>query len=173
MAFPRLVLKPSKLDGVGVWTTQRIEAGAPVLRFDGPTMTSARLPADDDVTGARDRYMQIGPDRYLGPSGKLDDHVNHSCAPNTAVRISPGKVALEGPIVRLVALAPIEADTEVTWDYSTTMLKDPWTMRCRCRSPRCRRTVKEWSRLPAEVQRQHVRSGMVPAYVLAAWKGPG
>ena len=53
---------------------------------------------------------QVDEDLYMGPSGEADDYVNHSCDPNSAFLHRNGDHFL-------VALKPIAAGTELTFDY--------------------------------------------------------
>lgn len=104
-----------------------------------------------------DRYIQIGPDAYLGPSGATDDLVNHSCDPNAGVIITGKSVALN-------AIRDIAEGEEITWDYSTTMFEDDWTMACHCGSPLCRGVIREFRLLPKEIRKRYISLGIVPSY---------
>lgn len=149
-----LVLKPTPV-GKGVFTTARIEPGEIVTRFAGPVKRDAEL-----ATGwEEDHAIQIGPDLYLGPSGGLDDFINHSCDPNGGIRIA-------GLKVEFVAIRVIHPGEELTFDYSTTMSRDRWRMACRCGARGCRGLVREFRFLPPTVRDRYVSLGIVPAYVL-------
>lgn len=80
--------------------------------------------------------------------------VNHSCNPNAGLRETT-----------LLALKDIYRDEEITYDYSTTMNEDFWTMRCDCRSPRCRGEVKDFKYLPEHVQERYLALGIVPEWL--------
>ena len=76
------------------------------------------------------RYsVQVGPDLHVQPApGIPEDSVraawrflNHSCSPNAA---------FHGPV--LVALAPIAAGEEITFDYNTTEATMAEPFECRC-----------------------------------------
>lgn len=79
-----------------------------------------------------DRYIQVGEDKYLGPSGDFDDFINHSCDPNSGIQIKGKKVVL-------LAIKDIKQNEEITWDYSTTMDEDDWEMDCQCGCLKCRK----------------------------------
>lgn len=149
-----LVLKSTPV-GKGVFTTVRIEPGEVVARFGGPVKRGAELASGWE----EDHALQIGPDLYLGPSGGLDDLINHSCDPNGGIRI-------EGPKVEFVAIRVIHPGEELTFDYSTTMSKDRWRMVCRCGASGCRGLVREFRFLSAAVRARYASLGIVPAYVL-------
>jgi hypothetical protein len=106
-----------------------------------------------------DHYVQIGPDRYLGPSGGADDYVNHSCDPNSGLKI-------RGTTVDLVAIRNIEPGEEITWDYSTTMDEDDWEMDCRCGAASCRKRIRDFKQLPVPVRERYIRLGIVPQYAI-------
>jgi len=55
---------------------------------------------------------------------------------------------------------------EIAYDYSITMLDDPWEMACRCGSRACRKLVREFRFLPPEVRKRYIGLGIVPDYVL-------
>jgi hypothetical protein len=132
-----------------------VPAGDPVLEFIGSLYCAAELTDPDTF----DHSLQIGPDTYLGPSGRLDDYVNHACDPNCGI-----VNALEH--VLLVAIRPIAAGEEIAYDYSTTMINRTWRLEvCRCGSPRCRGFVGDYVDLPRAVRRRYERLGVVPSYV--------
>ena len=77
--------------------------------------------------------------------GRIDDLVNHSCAPNAGLRFGARGVFL-------VAIRDIAAGEEIAWDYSTTLQDSPWRMICQCRAPECRRVIGNFDALPADRQ---------------------
>ena len=103
--------------------------------------------------------VQIGPDLYIGASGKADDFVNHSCDPNAGLLI-------DGTHVRLVAIREIAQGEQITFDYSTTMDEDDFEFDCRCGSPACRGRIRDFKYLPAELRFRYFRLGIVPKYNL-------
>ena len=110
------------------------------------------------MSGASDRYLQIGRDRYMGPSGRIDDLINHSCSPNAGLRFTDDGVFL-------VALRPIAPGEEIAWDYSTTLADPDWSMQCACGSPECRGVIRAFALLPAEVQDRYRAMGIVAPYL--------
>lgn len=154
-----LTTRRASTGGFGVFTRDPIRAGSLILEYGGAVVRGDELPSPYPADG--DRYLQIGPDLYRGPSGGFDDYVNHSCDPNCWLRINGDRVVQ-------IALRDIAAGEELTFDYSTTMLDDGWTMPCACGSPSCRGTVAEFAKLPAEVRKRYRDLRIVPAYVQAA-----
>ena len=143
--------------GKAVFAARAFADGEALLRFSGPRVR--RVPAGSH--GADDRYVQVGADEYLGPSGRVDDLINHSCAPNAGLRFDNGGVLL-------VALRPIAAGEEVSWDYSTTLKDSDWRMACDCRAPECRRVIGNFDTLPADRQRWFIQRKLVAPYLYAA-----
>lgn len=145
--------------GSGVHAGRVYSPGSEVLRFGGPVIDVVNVPFP--LKPEEDHYLQIGKRTYLGPSGNIDDLVNHSCDPNCKVTIAHGVVAL-------IALCEIEKDEEVTFDYSTTSTEDlsKWSLTCMCESPRCRRIISGFHTVPKETQQDYIARKLVPAYVL-------
>lgn len=142
--------------GRGVVAARAIRRGEIVLTFGGPLLPLARL---SDFT----HCLEVAPGLFLGPSGMLDDYVNHSCDPNCAVEIGAGGVALR-------AIRRIAPGCEVTFDYSTVMVTDPTTFACSCGTARCRGTVRAFGTLPDPLREAYVRRGLVPGFVTG--RGP-
>ena len=152
----RLVLKDCK-HGKGVFTTQAINTGNEVLQFGGSIVGSDQLP--NPYLADNDYYLQIGDKIFLGPSGDIDDYVNHSCCPNTGVLFDSG-------VIKLVAVTSIPAGSEITFDYSTTMDNSRWEMDCACLSRYCRHKIKNFVELEFEIQARYIQLGIVPDYIL-------
>jgi len=145
--------------GVGVFATRPFSLLEVVLRFDGPRLKRSQMPFH--IPDEEDHYLQVGPDDYLGPSGKVDDFVNHSCSPNCGVVI----INDERPL--LVALHPIRYGEELTFDYSTTSTDtDTWALTCLCETSACRRVISGFAMLPRSVQERYIEMGIVPKYVI-------
>jgi len=145
------------LYGKGVFAAENIDFGEEVLQFGGPIVGVEELPRP--YTAENDYYLQIGTSVFLGPSGKLDDYVNHSCTANTVVIFDSG-------IIKLVACDFIPAGNQVTFDYSTTMDNFWLEMECACGSDNCRQKVKNFVDLSAQLQSKYIKMGVVPEYIL-------
>lgn len=152
----KLIVKTA-VHGRGVFAGEKISAGTKILCFTGPILRHAQ-------TTPQTYAVQIGPDRYLGASGGLDDCVNHSCDPNAGLVIDSDK-AVEAD---LIAIRDIAEGEEICFDYSTTMAEDDFEMACRCGSPRCRGVVRDGKHLPEDLWRKYVSLGIIPGYVQVA-----
>jgi SET domain-containing protein len=65
----------------------------------------------------------------------------------------------------LVAIKNIQKGEEITWDYSTTMKNDDWTMMCQCGAKNCRKIIKEFKFLPKERKLFYQKTGIIPQYI--------
>jgi len=142
--------------GRAVFAAVAFREGERVYKFTGPMVRADRLPAD--LNGARDHYVQVTSDRYLGPSGRIDDLINHGCTPNAGLRFTDHGVVL-------IAIRDIEPGEEITWDYSTTLADSNWHMICQCRSPECRRVIGNFATLSAEKQAWYRARNLVAPYL--------
>ena len=93
-------------------------------------------------------------------SGGLDDLVNHSCNPNTGLWQVGGRTYL-------LSLRTIPKDDELFFDYSTSMVDEPWSMECLCGDAICRGKIANFLDMPDEVQQRYARAGVLPAHVWA------
>ena len=142
--------------GRAVFAVEGFAEGDVILRFAGPRIAAAKLPRR--LAGRADRYLQVAHDAYLGPSGGVDDLINHSCAPNAGVRFL-------GDEVYLIALRPIAAGEEIAWDYSTTLADPNWSMACACGAAECRGTIRAFATLPRERREWYLARNLVAPYL--------
>ena len=104
--------------------------------------------------------IRFGPNTYLDPSSDAGRYLNHSCEPNAGIRKWNNQLFL-------VAAQRIQKGTQVVIDYSTTLGDDDiWTMRCNCGTTICRKTIRRFGTLPAALQLEYLRAGLVPGYIV-------
>jgi hypothetical protein len=139
--------------GRGVFTDAPIVAETRIIQFTGPLLRYAE-------TTPQTYALQVGPDMYIGESGGLDDIFNHSCEPNSGMRI-------DGIRADLYAIRDIAAGEEICFDYSTTLDEDDFTMPCVCGTPSCRKIIRDGKYLPEETWQRYLRLGILPEYVRA------
>jgi hypothetical protein len=142
--------------GKAVFAAQAFDEGDRLIEFTGRRFRAARVPSL--MRGQSDRFVQVTPEHYMGPSGRIDDLVNHSCAPTAGLRFADSGVFL-------VALQPIAAGEEITWDYSTTLAESNWHMICQCRSLECRRVIGNFATLSPERQEWFRARNLVAPYL--------
>jgi hypothetical protein len=152
-----LILKEVPGKGRGVFATGNFNVGQFVLEFVGDIRD---IDTFSDLTYA----LQVGPKDFMTASGGIDDYVNHSCDPNTGIRLEDGRIIL-------FALRTIKSGEEITFDYATTQEGGFWTMNCCCESPACRMTIGDFSDLPSERQAFFIDQDAVLPYVLENVKG--
>lgn len=142
--------------GKSVFATDGFAAGVTITRFSGARLPARKLPRR--LLGRADRYLQIASDTYLGPSGAIDDLINHSCAPNAGLRF------LDDAVI-LIALRDIAPGEEVAWDYSTTLADASWAMTCACGAAECRGVIRAFETLPVERQEWYRARNLVAPYL--------
>jgi len=142
--------------GKAVFAAASFAEGQPLLEFTGRRFRAARVPSL--MQGESDRYVQVTPEHYMGPSGRMDDLVNHSCDPNAGLRFTDDGVFL-------VAIRAIAAGEEVTWDYSTTLKESNWHMICQCRASGCRRVIGNFETIDPDRQQFYRARNLVAPYL--------
>lgn len=153
----RIISTGKSRNGKGVFAERFIKKGEEIIEFHGQIFKFQDLPNPYDAV--EDHYVQIDEGLYMGPSGKEDDLINHSCNPNSGLVIKNAKVAL-------IAINDIRRGEEITWDYSTTMDEDNWEIDCHCGSVNCRDTIRDFKHLPMDVKEKYAELGIVPEYNL-------
>jgi len=131
-----LVVRPSRIHAVGVFTTTIIRKGARVVEYSGPRLTPEE--ANRLYDGAPRTYLYGLEDGKTIIDGEgMGAYLNHSCDPNCEVDEVKNRVWI-------LALRDIAAGEELLWDYSLYDDDDPAP--CHCGSPKCRGTMysREW-----------------------------
>jgi len=102
--------------------------------------------------------LQVDSDGFKLANGNLDDFTNHSCIPNTGIRLTT-----KGTII--LAIRNIAPHEELTYDYSTYINNPYEGFYCGCGTARCRGTVGDFKSLPLEQQRTYLDLDIVGAFV--------
>jgi len=137
--------------GRGVFAARRVELGDLVWDYAGEERWIK------DIPKRLWRYcFQVDYDKYVVPEkGSIGWFMNHSCEPNCVIM---GRT-------RIVALRRIEAGEEVTFDYSTNVGWEGYSMRCKCGTTGCRKVVRSYAFLPDELKGHY--GACVSAFLLA------
>lgn len=151
-----LVVGDSKL-GKSVFANNNFKKGEEIIEFTGKSFTRKQLPAPYNMDN--DYYVQVGKNKYLGPSGSFDDFINHSCNPNSGLIFKNNKIIL-------TAIKNIKKGNEIMWDYSTTIDEDDWKMSCLCGSKLCRKKIRDFKYLPKKIKKKYIGLGIVPDFIL-------
>src|SRR5271156_4346544 len=69
--------------GKGLFSSVRIPADAIILEITGPVLADR----DIDKKADMETYLQVGPNTFIGPSGDIDDFINHHCDPNCKLHV--------------------------------------------------------------------------------------
>jgi hypothetical protein len=146
--------------GLGIFTAKPFKEGEQVLvDLDGDYYDRVvsydqlkRFGIDLDIT------FQVGLDAYKLPTGSLEDFTNHSCDPNTGIKLLPS-----GTII--IALRNIAVHEELTYDYSTYLNNPYEIMNCRCGSNKCRGVIGNFASLPNCLKRRYLDLGIVGDFV--------
>lgn len=137
---PKAAVKPSRIQGRGLFAVGRIARGEIVCVKGGYVFDRRRLEEIEPRLGPAE--IQIGEDLFIGPVEESEREggmifSNHSCDPN---------IGVVGQIV-FVALREIEAGEELTHDWATTD-DDDYRLECRCAATNCRKVItgQDWRR---------------------------
>jgi SET domain-containing protein len=131
-----LVVRPSRIHAVGVFTTEPIRKGARVVEYSGPRLTAEE--ANRLYDGAARTYLYGLDDGKTVIDGEgMGAYLNHSCDPNCEVDEIKNRVWI-------LAIRNIAAGEELLWDYNLYDDDDPAP--CHCGSSKCRGTMysREW-----------------------------
>ena len=125
--MPGVVVKKSRIEGLGVFAARNFKKGELVLRWD-----ISRQLSEEEVKQAPEnekRYLAFSGGKWVLqlPPAK---YVNHSCEPNTFVK-GFCDIAKRG----------IKKGEEITSDYSTVP-EPEMNMKCNCGSKKCRKTIQ-------------------------------
>ena len=163
--FP-IEYRPSSDFGGGLFATRALQPGQLVASFDGEFWEWAdsveQLP-NEFPDYIRDHTIQYAPGKSRDSTAQgLARYANHSCEPNCGIV----------NLFEVVAMRPIAAGEQITWDYAMSENND-WFMLCRCGTPKCRRIITGYRNLPPETRQAY--AGYVSQWLLDAdipYEGP-
>jgi len=131
-----LVVRPSPIHSVGVYTSTPIRKGVRIVEYDGERITPEE--ADRRYEGAARTYLYgLEDGKTIIDGYGMGAFLNHSCDPNCEVDEIKGRVWI-------FAVRDIAAGEELVWDYNLYDDEDPAP--CHCGSRKCRGTMysREW-----------------------------
>ncbi|GIW65978.1 MAG: SET domain-containing protein-lysine N-methyltransferase [Candidatus Parcubacteria bacterium] len=163
--YKNLEVKKSN-NGLGLFAKKDFKKNDIILEFIGKIISRDHFNKikSKKIKKIIDDYsIQIDEDIFIVGTGKnkkiYDDFINHSCDPNSYVYINGNKVIL-------IALKNIKQGEEITYDYSTTMYKDSWSIKCNCGSKICRKKIREFRFLPPKIKIKYFKLGILPDYIV-------
>jgi len=131
-----LVVRPSPIHSVGVYTSTPIRKGTRVVEYAGERITPEE--ADRRYDGVSRTYLYGLEDGKTVIDGEgLGAFLNHSCDPNCEVDEIKGRVWI-------FAIRDIARGEELVWDYN--LYDDDEPAPCHCGSAKCRGTMysRDW-----------------------------
>ena len=152
-------IKHSPLGGNGLFAEKNFPKNTVLMRLDGIKLT--RKEAFDMPGNNGDNLLQIGKDLYLDFTGKSHLFINHSCAPNSFVKVYVNTGFLMSAI-------PIHKDDEILIDYSLTSLEtnNEWNMNCNCGVYGCRKVISGYDSLTDDKKARYKELGMIQDFIL-------
>lgn len=156
-----IYLADTRRCGLGIFTAKAFQGGDVVMTDDDGdyydnVVSYAGLTALGINLGMT---LQVSLDGFKLPNGNLDDFTNHSCDPNTGIRLTK-----RGFII--LALRDIRPHEELTYDYSTHLNNPYEAMSCHCGAATCRGVIGNFRTLPEELQRKYRALGVAADFVL-------
>lgn len=145
----------TKDKGKGVITTVSIPARSPIFEFSGELLSESSMPDPNHPA-----LLQINHDTFIGPSGDVDDYINHSCDPNCYLHIVGNRAII-------YSLYLIPANSELTFDYSTSSTDtiEKWHLDCKCGSKKCRKLISGLSYLDDSLKKEYQDKKMIPMFL--------
>lgn len=145
-AVPPVVARPSRIEGLGIFTTRALSPGESITRVAIVREITADAPLRPELDERVEHCAY--PDGRMVLVAYPERHVNHSCDPNAYERFDTDGSCL-------VARRPIAAGDEITIDYNVNITGGTaWP--CRCGASRCRGVVAgEFFDLPIAWQREY------------------
>ena len=125
----RVEVRPSAIDGRGAFAAEAIPARRKIGEIRGEPISVRE--AQQRVRGlARIMIVEVSERRAIDASRSNDvlRFTNHSCAPNSVLRIRQGRV-------ELYAMRDLAAGEELTVHYGESHHRGQ--LACRCGAPRC------------------------------------
>ena len=127
---PHLVIRKSKIDSEGCYTTEAIKNGAFVVEYTGPRLTIKQ--ADALYDKHRETYLfGLTDGKHVIDGQGVAAFINHSCDPNCEVEEVKGRVLI-------TAIRDIKAGEELTYDYNLYDGELDDSSLCACGAERCR-----------------------------------
>lgn len=140
----KIYIGKSPIQGKGIFAGENINKGDLIQYISGRRVR--KLPRTKKEALSIPTWFGLSRQFWMDPKDGVFRFLNHSCAPNAAIRGTKS----------LVALHPIKEGDEVTIDYSITDADPLWEMSCKCGSVECRGIIRSIHFIPPEVFRKHM-----------------
>lgn len=158
-----VVKESSFLKGqLGVMAKRNLKKGDRLLSVKGPILSSPTIYS-----------FSVASNKHIDPvrDGQLDfgHYMNHSCDPNTFVRIVENKSDL--PYIDIVARRNIKIGDELTLDFASFEYETVSHVKCKCNSKKCRGLIHGFKDLPDSVMKKYKKEGMLSDYLIKLKSG--
>lgn len=160
---PTLVVTDSNIleNQFGVITKKAFEKGKVIFSVRGPLLSEPT------------KYsFSVDLDKHIDPlrgDGSFDfgHYLNHSCDPNTIIRIvkNPNSHHIE-----IVARWDIGIGEELAFDYASSEFDTVSKTVCLCKTDTCRGVMHGFKDLPKETKEKYQEEGMIPDYLITLSK---
>lgn len=149
-----VAVRSSKI-GRGVFAGRNFSPGELILVIKGK-----KFKWGDPIhfTDSGDYLIQTGHKSYIMPDSP-GIYLNHSCKPNAGIHKNR----------RLIAITEIKEGQEITFDYSTTMDENFWTLDCLCNEEGCRKYIQDFRLLPEELKKKYLILQIVQGFIAARY----
>ncbi|HEY4506496.1 MAG TPA: SET domain-containing protein [Candidatus Paceibacterota bacterium] len=146
----------------GVITKKSFNKGEVIFSVKGPVLSQPT------------KYsFSVGIDKHIDPlrdDGSFDfgHYLNHSCDPNTIIRVVNSDTS---PHIEIVARRDIKSGEELAFDYASSEY-NPTTSKtsCLCKTDTCRGVMHGFKDLPEEIKEKYSKEGMIPDYLITLSK---
>ena len=137
-----LLLKASKIHGLGLFTSANIASGKLILTFGGCLLPlSNRRSTDVIPSTAIPLSENIILAECTNAQKDLSDYINHSCNPNIGFRDA----------ISIIAIKNIKKGEELVIDYAFWEVDPSWKLKhdCNCGNKNCRGTISgvDWKQI--------------------------
>ncbi len=136
---PSLVVRPSAIEGDGLFAAEPIDAGVVIIRLGGHVVTTDELHRlfDEAAEGEYIDTFAVGDDAHIVLPPRTTAHFgNHSCDPTL------------WPVgaFELATRRSVDRGQELTVDYGTISDDRTFRLPCRCESALCRGVItgEDW-----------------------------
>ena len=152
-------IRNTKDKGKGLFSFVHFDKNQILFRCDGKLLTEAQvniLPKEQIPL-----VLQVNANKYLDLNGDNSLFCNHSCNPNTAIKLIGNKAFL-------IAIMEIKPNDEICFDYSITSTdaQEEWSMICKCGSWNCRKQNSGFQYMPEKDVERYAKLGLIPKYLI-------
>ena len=140
----------SGIEGFGLFVSENVRRGELIHYIKGNRVK--KIPKNIDESLSIPNWYGVSKHYWIDPGETPFRYLNHSCDPNSAITGTKS----------LMPLRDIQANEELTIDYSMTDPDPLWEMRCECKAPNCRKKIRSIHDVPTDAFISHMP--LIPKY---------